>query len=235
MPRIELLCLANSIKLGGRCVAGLRTDGSGWLRPVGPGDGTLYPAHYILEDLSEPGLMDVIALEVSRHEPAAHQPENWLIDGQPWELVRRPASLAARDLLRGALCNGPDLLGGTTDRESFARFEETPGVASLTVILPESLRWLVSTDEAKRKTRARFSLAGANYDLSVTDPHWRQSLTALPDGEHRWGSLSEEAGKQPLLTISLGEPFEGDCYKLVAAVLPIRQETAAYIAGRPQR
>ncbi|HEX5939395.1 MAG TPA: hypothetical protein VFZ12_03465 [Dehalococcoidia bacterium] len=232
MPRVELLCLANSIKHGGRCVAGLRTDGGGWVRPVGPGDGTLYPAHYILKDLSEPSLMDVIALDVARHEPAAHQPENWLIDGQPWELVRRPASLAARDLLRDALCSGPGLLGGTSDRESFAALEKAAASASLTVILPSRLRWRVTTESSKRKTRARFNLAGASYDLSVTDPIWRQELTALRDGEHPWGSLEREANRVPILTISLGEPFEGDCYKLVAAVIPVRPDTAQYIASR---
>jgi hypothetical protein len=232
MPRVELLCLANSIKHGGRCVAGLRMDGEGWLRPVGPGDGTLYPANYILKDLSEPALMDVIALEVTHHTPEPHQPENWLIGGQPWELVRRPASLAARELLKSALTSGPKLLGGTTDREPFVGFVDAPGSASLTVVLAERLRWKVTSEAGKpRKTRARFSLSGASYDLSVTDPHWRQALAEQPDGEYEWGSLPMETGKLPLLTISLGEPFEGDCYKLVAGVVPVKPDTASYIAS----
>jgi hypothetical protein len=49
MPTVEIICLANSRKHSGRCVAGLRTDGQGWIRPVGPSDnGTLFPWHYTL-------------------------------------------------------------------------------------------------------------------------------------------------------------------------------------------
>ena len=40
MPHWEFICLANSRKLGGHCVAGIKTDGSGWVRPTGlPQDG----------------------------------------------------------------------------------------------------------------------------------------------------------------------------------------------------
>ena len=34
MPSLDLICLANSSKLGSRCLAGLRVDGGGWVRPV---------------------------------------------------------------------------------------------------------------------------------------------------------------------------------------------------------
>ncbi len=33
MPQFGIICLANSRKNGGHCVAGLRMDGGGWLRP----------------------------------------------------------------------------------------------------------------------------------------------------------------------------------------------------------
>ncbi|MFO0968577.1 MAG: hypothetical protein U0793_23720 [Gemmataceae bacterium] len=44
MPYVDLICLANSWKHGGRCVAGIKIDGSGWIRPVGSfADGILLP------------------------------------------------------------------------------------------------------------------------------------------------------------------------------------------------
>lgn len=56
MAALDIICLANSRKHGGRCVAGLRTDGGGWLRPVGTLlDGTLYPPDYTMDDLTEWG------------------------------------------------------------------------------------------------------------------------------------------------------------------------------------
>jgi Dual OB-containing domain len=230
LARVEFLCLANSIKLGGRCIAGLRTDNAGWVRAVGPRNSALHSAHYVLEDLSEPRPLDVVAADLAKHDPARHQPENWTIALKPWSLKSRAVTQTTWQLLRPAIVSGPEMLGGSTDRESFAGFEKTPPSASLAVILPIDLAWSVTTAEGKRKTRAQFSLAGAHYDLSVTDPNWRQALADLPDGQHGWGSLAAESGKRPLLTISLGEPFEGDCYKLVAAVIPLKPETADYLA-----
>jgi len=50
MPILRLVCLANSRKLGGRCVACLRLVGGGWVRPVSSfSDGTLCPAQYSLD------------------------------------------------------------------------------------------------------------------------------------------------------------------------------------------
>jgi hypothetical protein len=41
------MCLANSYKLNHRCIARLRTDGSGWIRPVaGNEHGELEYRHY---------------------------------------------------------------------------------------------------------------------------------------------------------------------------------------------
>lgn len=233
MPKVDFLCLANSIKHGGRCIAGVRADGAGWIRALGPRNGALHPAHYVLEDLSEPRPLDLVAVELAKAEPAPHQPENWAISLKPWSLKNRGEEKAWRDLLKSAVTPGPDVLGGNADRVSFASFDTGSASASLTLVLPSRLSWDVSSGDGKRKIRAKVSLSGATYDLSVTDPQWRQALAERPDGEHPWGSLPTEASKVPLLTISLGEPFEGYCYKLVAAVIPVKPETADYIGRMP--
>ena len=77
MPTFEILCLANSKKHGGRCVAGLRTDGGGWVRPVADTeDGALFPEHYMLPDGSEPRIMDILRISPRECRPRPHQPEN---------------------------------------------------------------------------------------------------------------------------------------------------------------
>ena len=61
MAVVDLICLANSYKNGCRCIAGLRVDRGGWVRPVsGRPEGELEPRHYLLDDGSEPGLLDVL-------------------------------------------------------------------------------------------------------------------------------------------------------------------------------
>ena len=117
MPKLELICLANSYKLGGRCVAGLMADGTGWVRPVGRlANGTLYPTDYHLDDLTEAGLLDVIEVGVAGPQPVAHQPENWVIDGTTWLLRARPLGAGQIPVLRQAIAAGPELLAGSTDR-----------------------------------------------------------------------------------------------------------------------
>jgi len=96
VPALDLICLANSYKLGHRCVAGLRTDGSAWIRLVTETEhGELQDRHYRLRDQSEPGVLDVIRVGLSNPHPLPHQPENWRIDGSTWELIERPAGGSA--------------------------------------------------------------------------------------------------------------------------------------------
>src|SRR5579864_5584579 len=111
MPTLDILCLANSYKRRGRCIAGLRLDGGGWIRPVArTPNGELYPEHFVLPDGSSPRVLDVVRVPLEGPEPSAHQPENWLVGDRPWQLVRRglPANLAP--LLRAQITDGPALL-----------------------------------------------------------------------------------------------------------------------------
>jgi hypothetical protein len=75
---------------------------------------------------------------------------------------------------------------------------------------------VVSDDlDGRNKVRARFAYRDTPYLLSVTDPGIERMY------------LMKEQGEYPLitrdlyLTVSLGEPFNGYCYKLVAAVIMI--------------
>src|SRR6266850_2762792 len=76
MPLVDLICLANSNKMGGRCIAGLRTDGGGWVRPIASETehGQLYFRHFKLDDGSEPKVLDVIRVDLARAAPAPGQP-----------------------------------------------------------------------------------------------------------------------------------------------------------------
>ena len=80
----RILCLANSRKLSGRCVAGVEIadDGFGdWVRPV-----SARATHEVSEtereyhDGSDPALLDIIDVPLIAHSPYAFQTENWLLD-----------------------------------------------------------------------------------------------------------------------------------------------------------
>jgi hypothetical protein len=218
MPVKELICLANSYKRGGRCVAGLATDGSGWLRAVSPTpDGTLQMDDLLLDDGTEPALLDVIQVGFQAPRPALHQPENHVIDGQPWRLRARPLPPNCRNVLRQAIqTNGP-ILGDHKDRVPHVTFQAKPAPASLALIASVRTElYRRRGPNGKWQARGHFRLANdlRVYDFPLTDPLWVPRIVASDDLVE-----VEESGQRVLLTISLSEPWEGQCYKLVAAVV----------------
>ena len=111
---------------------------------------------------------------------------------------------------------GPALFGNREDR-----VQHSANVGySLTLVRVQDLRWRITSYGDRRKTRALFSLRGALYDLAITDNTIEQGLRNLEEGIHPIDSAPGfSANQEVLLTISLGEPFEGNCYKLVAAII----------------
>ena len=224
MPTLEVICLANSWKHGGRCVAGLRLDGGGWVRPVSrEPEGVLHTWHYTLAGGGEAALLDVLQMRLLSPQPAPHHPENWLMDYGLWSLVARPAPPDAREVLRQSLAPGPALLGDTGEKIAYAALQVRPVPASLALVRPESLCWRISEKPGgKRRTRAVFTLGGAGYDLPLTDPGWLRRLDLRTPGSYPW----EPGDGEALLTISLSEPFarDGFCYKLAAGIVVLPPE-----------
>ncbi|MDB9373752.1 dual OB domain-containing protein [Nodularia sphaerocarpa] len=238
MPIFEIICLAKSTKHGGICIAGLKTDGSGWLRPVShKRDGTLYPEHYTLTNDSEPQLFDIIRISCTKPEPKCHQPENWLIDSRKsWEVLGSLTLSQARSLLIPEIQrhSSPELLG-TSDKQIFyENLEKSSAQSSLALIKPDQIQWQVKKKfHNEKKFRCLFFLSGSFYDLPITDPIWTDKLDYFEEGIYSCEEVIEELKLYNFepdkfrLTISLSEPFipfgqeKKSCYKLVAAVINV--------------
>lgn len=219
MPAFELICLANSRKLGERCIAGLRTDTAEWIRPVSHAPhGELNYSQRNLGTAGDPQNFDVISVGVANPTPTPSQPENWLIDGTRWRLVSRPASSGLHSVLSRAMYGGSKLFGTISDRIAVASFSPAPAKESLALIKPENLRWFTNR---YGRARALFAAADVTYDLAVTDPLFEAQIKALKGNYHKSTALGIEDEDRLLFTVSLGEPLEGNCYKLVAAVLTL--------------
>jgi hypothetical protein len=80
----RLVCLANSRKLHGRCIAGrelLQGKPGQWVRPVSDREHeevSEYERQY--EDGSDPRVLDIIDVPLTRASGNRRQPENWLLD-----------------------------------------------------------------------------------------------------------------------------------------------------------
>jgi hypothetical protein len=237
MPLVDILCLANSNKVGGRCIAGVRVDGGGWVRLVAPetSHGQLYFRHYKLDDGTEPAVLDVIAVDLAAPQPVPGQPENWIIGHQPWMLRERPAGAAVRPIWRRALHRGP-LLFGSTNR----KVENAAALtASFSLVAPAMIRWsLGPRKDGRVQPRVLFRLGGKLHNLSVTDPAWIariiRNLGAMEAGWYKNEVIGIPARDKIWLTVSLSEPYEGARYKLVAAIIGPAVRKPATSSSRTQ-
>jgi DNA-binding CsgD family transcriptional regulator len=237
MPVFDILCLANSNKWRGSCIAGLRLDGGGWIRPVArTSHGELHPVHYHMQGGGCPQIFDRIRVAFIEQVPAAHQPENWLIADQPWQLVSRGLTPETVTFLGSNLIDQPALLGDFSHKTPFDRLEKEPAMSSLCLIRPTKLSCIIQpTSYNAHQPRARFQVGGRWYLLPVTDPTWVMASRDLTPGEYPVTACGTPADVDVLLTVSLGDPFEdGYCYKLIAGVLPLECEAAGIPPALPK-
>jgi hypothetical protein len=225
---ITFLCLANSRKEGERCVAGIRLDNLAWFRPVSSGEhGKLFSTHYTLDDEIEASILDIIRVDVLESVPEPHQPENWLLDEEyKWELIERLSPDKAYLFLKSLLYTDEYIFGDSSDSIGYSEIEESELESSLCLIEPSDVSWeITKSSRGKRQTRAQFTYSDIKYNLVVTDPKWEALLGSLNQGSYIHNDLVFGDDECPgsddrvLLTISLGEPFNRKCYKLVAGVL----------------
>ena len=65
----------------------------------------------------------------------------------------------------------------------------------------------------KRRVQGRFSHAGRDYALWVTDPDYERAYLSKLNGVYEI--------RDCYATVSFGEPYQGACYKLIAAVMEV--------------
>ena len=218
-----LVCLANSRKLGGHCVAGKewRADGSGaWIRPVSERLHEELSAHErCYRDGSEPGLLDLVEVALIGPRARGFQSENWLLDSHVRWVRKGSAGPAAvktmADSPSGLWVDGYSTMAGQNDRVPLTAAEKLSGSLTLiqvTGLIVRVLTHVTPARGAKRRVQACFRYNGAQHALWITDPVVERTELSRPDGDYMVPRAH--------LVISLGEPFEGFVYKLVAAVLP---------------
>lgn len=218
----RIICLANSRKLTGRCVAGkeVLTNGTGdWIRPVSAcNSGELSEEERRYEDGKDPRVFDIIDIPILKARPHLYQSENHLIDAD--EYWKKTGAISWEDLrylvdsLASLWVDGDSSYNGVNDRVAMQVASQLDH--SLVLIEPQNLTIHVQVEGAdfgnpKRKVRADFIHHGTHYRLVVTDPVAERAF------------LSRANGVYPLqdayLCISLGEEYQGSCYKLVATIL----------------
>ncbi len=237
-----IVCLANSRKEGGRCVAGKEIVNNqlthNWIRPVSGGGNkgelskeeslltvrSIFPKlpkwlntliGLFLKRQSSPQLLDIITIPLLEHQLHTYQSENYLIDNRRhWikEQFRQSTQLSQWcDRVPSLWINGYHSYNGFNDRIPVNIVEKSINT-SLLLIKPDTISIKVASEFNKVKVRAEFTFNGQKYRIVVTDPTIESFYKTKSIGDY---PLLEET----YLCISLGEPFNGYCYKLVASVI----------------
>jgi hypothetical protein len=224
---VEIVCLANSRKISGRCVAGKIIAGpelGRWVRPVSSRPSAeLSEDDRRFKDGTDPKLLDVVSIPMVKLLPHGFQIENELIDDRFYWSKRGTMDWGGLqpllDRVPGPLWeNRSSGSNGQRDRVAESRADEVVAAfgGSLSLVQVDDLVISVAVEvaafnNAKRKVRGTFSLSGHRYTLAITDVIVERAYLRLPDGGHDVGNA--------VLCLSLGEPFYGYAYKLIAAVL----------------
>ncbi|MBO4826740.1 MAG: hypothetical protein J5506_05860 [Prevotella sp.] len=210
------ICLANSYKRGGRCVAGIEVsknecgewtvvrnqDGTPhWIRPVSyAAYGEIF--NYEAKNIS---LFSIVKITDMSPCPIKAHAEN--VHYKRMECLGRIALTA-------------DFLNQLTDRihkTVFYNYERTipldtfnSGNYSLMFIRPQKAHVYVDNRWEKPKYRMRVLHLGNYYDMPITDPAYLQELEQHPENT---GELNDI-----YLTLSLGLEYQNQHHKLIAGV-----------------
>lgn len=217
-----ILCLANSRKTSGRCIAGREVVDNvlgAWIRPVSArASGELSELDRRYENGEHPQVFDIISIPMLDFKPHQFQAENHLInDDCYWTLERQVDWGGVHNALDGPAplwANGDSSYSGQNDRVSAANLGHPQGTLRLIKIADLSIHVVVEGAEfnnGKRKVRGRFTHGGVPHYLSITDPQIERQYFAGANGNFQIG--------EAIICVSLGEIYNDYAYKLIASVI----------------
>jgi hypothetical protein len=221
----RILCLANSRKPSGRCIAGIEIahDGQplGWIRPISShGQDAVHDYERQYPDGSEPRLLDIINMPLLKPAPDGCQSENWLLDTSGrWQRT----GLADMNLLSRCICkqkaiwaNGHSTTRGENDE---IPSEEADALTNSLMLI--QVPWLgVTVYEGPKGLCARgwFPYGESMYGLRITDPVFEQMVFNHGLRNRKFGNA--------YVTVSLTMPMRKDYgsgqqyrYKVIAAII----------------
>ena len=216
----HFICLANSFKYQGRCLAGIeitlnesgysvvaKEDGTPkWIRPVSrAGYGELS-----VSETQNMNMLDIIEIEGVEECPNNAHNENVFYSS----LKRSGKKIGQNTNNLNGLCDN------IHSKIFFNRGKAVPAdifqQSNHSLMFVKALNSIFYNDE-RNKLRVKFSFSGAEYDLPVTDPIFINYMQVK-------GLDSVNAVDKYYFAISLGEEFDGWHYKLIAGIITIPNE-----------
>ncbi|MDJ0581511.1 hypothetical protein [Crocosphaera sp.] len=219
----EIICLANSLKMQERCIAGINPATGHWVRPICsqyPDDGRV-PSSIRLINNQEPSLLDIIDIPLeATGNNFGFESENLTIAPGKWKKIK---SLAATDLLE--YCSETDyILHNSSKYVTVDYLQSLPSEKSLTLQLIYAEKLLIKEQPGSMLTATVWKGSIINQqgqqltDVNITDPAFIEQL----ETDYR-------PSNPCLVTVSLSMPYrppnwkkeDAPCWKLIAGVIEL--------------
>lgn len=217
----RIVCLGNSYKNGGRCVAGVevvenngtytlatRNGNPVWIRPVMDNPEQGIPTS-IAGDFK---LLDILEMDLSSS----------IIDGSHTEdvcfcSIKKIGNVPMTEQVMNLFCDRihKTLFGNrgkSLNKEEFRR-----GSYSVMLIKPENPIFVTTIDtfSCKKKCRVHFEYEGVQYDLPITDPVYLDIMQRSAKAK-----FARQTG-EVYIVISLGVEYQMQHYKLAAGIFDL--------------
>lgn len=163
-------------------------------------------------------MLDVTSVPLREPRPRSCQIENWLIEPNHW--WKPEGRLAWNYLNQFADQKGSLWLNGSAssycqnNRIPIDQCDTINNSLKLINISNMSIRVLAPGEyfgDHRRRIQGYFRFGHLDYGLRITDPEFESEYLARPNGNYSIGEC--------YLTVSIGEPFNGFRYKLIAAII----------------
>lgn len=215
----HIVCLANSYKNGGRCIAGIEIqkkdgritivkniDGSPkWIRPiVGNGDDGVPES--MVKQFS---VLDILEIEITQQIPTGMHSENVIFTS-----IAKIGGIRCNKKNLSLLCDTTHPLIFGNRGKAVASEVFNKGGYSLMFIKPDNPVIQTQHDEyGHEKYRIQFTYRNNRYDLPLTDAKY---MHMLQNHNVKGGDL--------YFTLSLGVKYEDFHYKLIAGVIELVEQ-----------
>jgi len=208
----RFVCLANSLKEGGRCIAGIELDEQHqpvffqerpkWIRPVWTTEHGEIPLHMAIAF----DTLDILEMNVTGSKADGYQSENVSFESP----LRKVGTFDVKGL--EAFCDDRINLFGNHGKaiaiDKIGALDHSLVLLGVNHLHVENR--ISENRRNKPQIRACFEHHGTMYDLPLTDPIFREKIIENPD---------ELAHRERIyLCVSIGIAWEGWHYKLVAGV-----------------
>lgn len=196
-----IIIFANSVKHQQHCIAGKCINTGKWVRPVSTDNGGALSQQQI-QYTNKYGRyttkrLQKINMEFIKPVPLVNQPENFLISSKQWE---QRYSIKDNEIVQWL--DSPVSLWGAGGNISYLDIQ-------LGNIKIDQSLYLVEVENFRVfNRRGSFIYNQQEYDLPITDPLFDNYL-----------NLGENC--RIFLCISLGEPYKGSCYKIIAGIFKL--------------